>query len=403
MTGFLPKERIVVIDALRGFALMGILLLHCMEHFECYLYPETTSEVVGWFDDLLSTSVWGLFSGKAYAIFSLLFGLSFFIQMKNQEERGIDFRGRFVWRLVLLYLLGYINGLSYLGEIFAVYAVMGMILVPLYKVSGKWLKPLAILSLLHLPYLLWLIAMLVDPSITHTPFEGLNDKVMAAYGASNIVYSEGSYADVLSYNLWTAHLQKWMWFVWSPRILQIVGLFVLGMLIGRAGIHRDRDKMIYYSKRALGYGLLITVVFYCLMEIMPLLGLENAKSVEFGQFMFKYYMDSGIMFVLIGLFVLSYFCLGARKALDNLAPVGRMSVTNYMLQSLIGAFLFYGYGVGLALKLGYTYSFLVGIVFITVQILWSKWWMKRYYYGPMEWLWRSLTWLSFKNVPFKRK
>ena len=87
--------------------------------------------------------------------------------------------------------------------------------------------------------------------------------------------------------------------------------------------------------------------------------------------------------------------------MDKIAPVGRMSVTNYMAQSMVGVTLFYGFGANLAVHFNYLQSLLVGIVFCLIQIGYSNWWMKRFYYGPIEWLWRTLTW--FAKVPLRRK
>ena len=125
MTTIVPKKRIHSIDALRGFALIGIMLLHCMERFDLTLVPEVNSPFWQCVDKGVYDTVYFLFSGKAYAIFSFLFGLSFYMQMDSQAQKGNDFRMRFVWRLILLFLFGYINGLVYMGEFFVVYAVLG--------------------------------------------------------------------------------------------------------------------------------------------------------------------------------------------------------------------------------------------------------------------------------------
>ena len=109
-----PKKRINSIDALRGFALIGIMLLHCMERFDLTLAPVVESPFWQAIDTAVYDSLYFLFSGKSYAMFSLLFGLSFFMQMESQAAKGVDFRGRFLWRLALLFLFGYINGLVYM-------------------------------------------------------------------------------------------------------------------------------------------------------------------------------------------------------------------------------------------------------------------------------------------------
>lgn len=402
-TKIVPKKRIEIIDALRGLALMGILILHSMEHFELYIHPEADSPVLAWFDSTLQSVVWFLFAGKSYAIFSMLFGVSFFIQMRNQQEKGLDFRGRFLWRMVLLYALGYLNGLMYLGEIFAVYALLGMLLVPLFRVADKWLIPFCLLMLFQAPYLaLFVYNLFAAPADAVIPFPDSGKQLADAYAASNQIYQHGSFAEVISYNLWTAHMQKWLWMVSASRVLQIIGLFTLGMLIARHGIHRDREKMIRHSRRALGIGLLLFTVFYCVSGILPLLGIDEA-NLGLGQTVLKHYVELGVMLTIVGAFVQAYFLLGAKKTLDRLAPFGRMSVTNYMSQSLIGALMYYGYGLGLAARWGFTYCFLAGIALFLIQAAWSKWWLERYYYGPLEWLWRCLTWGSFKNVPLRRK
>lgn len=402
MTTELPKKRIEVIDALRGFALMGILILHFMEHFELFIYPQEDSAVIGWFDRTLESVIWFLFAGKSYAIFSMLFGLSFFIQMRNQQEKGRDFRPRFLWRLVLLYVFGYVNGLLYLGEIFAVYAVLGMLLVPLYNVSDRWLVPLCVALLCQLPFLsLFVYNLFVSPADAVIPFPGSDQYLTQCYETSNGIYRSGSFGDAVSYNLWSGHMQKWLWFVVYSRLLQIVGLFLLGMLLGRRNVHRDRSRMLRYSLRGLGVGAVLFAVFYSVSAILPLLGLGEANA-GLGKVVFKHYVELGVMLMIVGVFVQAYFRLGAKKTLDNLAPVGRMSVTNYMAQSAIGVLLFYGYGIGLAERLGFMWSFLLALSLCALQIVWSKWWIARFYYGPMEWLWRCLTWCSF-DIPFRRR
>ena len=87
--------------------------------------------------------------------------------------------------------------------------------------------------------------------------------------------------------------------------------------------------------------------------------------------------------------------------LNVLAPYGRTALTNYVFQSVLGTFIFYGWGLGLLTELRNIYTFLLAIVVLTIQIIISKWWMRKFYYGPFEWLWRSLTW--WKWMPMLKK
>lgn len=393
-----PKERINSIDALRGFALMGILLLHCMEHFDLMYRPVLESPLWQWIDTAVYKTLYFLFQGKSYAIFSLLFGLSFFMMMDSQAQKGKDFRGRFIWRLFILLIFGYINGLIYMGEFFVIYAVLGIILVPLWKLPTKWLLVLSVLLFLQIPQIVQFISLL-GHNVPNEP-TAVNIRMNRLFYQSADVFANGSFADVIRFNLAKGQFAKLLWFVDVHRYVQLAGLFIAGMLIGRAGIHKSKEKMMYYSRKTLPYAVACFALFYAVALLLPSLGVEG-YSLRVGRGLFKLYANLGMMMIYICGFTLLYYnTIGGRKALDRLAPVGRMSVTNYMAQSLMGTFVFYGWGLGLAMRGSFLQCALAGIVILLFQIWYSNWWIKRYYYGPMEWLWRMLTW--FRRVPMKR-
>lgn len=144
-----PRPRIEVVDALRGFAVMAIILLHNIEHFNLYSSQELSSGFMAAIDKGVWDSLFFLFSGKAYAIFALLFGFSFFIQDNNQARKGKDFRPRFAWRLVLLFLLGTFNAIFFPGEILVLYAILGFVLIPVCRLSNRWLLLIATVLMLQ--------------------------------------------------------------------------------------------------------------------------------------------------------------------------------------------------------------------------------------------------------------
>lgn len=393
-----PKQRINSIDALRGFALIGIMLLHCMERFDLTYIPVVDSPFWQRIDTFVFDSMSFLFAGKSYAIFSLLFGLSFFMQMDSQAAKGYDFRGRFLWRLALLLVFGYINGLVYLGEFFAVYAILGVFLIPLYKVPSKCLVILSILLFLQIPAVISFISLLGNnvpnqPTATVVYMNHLYD--LCAQRFMNCTFW-----DVIDFNLWKGQLAKLLWVFNNYRYLQLFGLFIAGMLIGRMGIHKSEEKMVKYSRMVLPYSIVWFVLFYVIVLLLPVLGVEGF-ALSVGKTLFKTYANLGMMMIYICGFTLLYYQYNGSKMMDKIAPVGRMSVTNYMAQSMVGVTLFYGFGANLAVHFNYLQSLLVGIVFCLIQIGYSNWWMKRFYYGPIEWLWRTLTW--FAKVPLRRK
>ena len=393
-----PKKRINSIDALRGFALIGIMLLHCMERFDLTLAPVVESPFWQAIDTAVYDSLYFLFSGKSYAMFSLLFGLSFFMQMESQAAKGVDFRGRFLWRLALLFLFGYINGLVYMGEFFMVYAVLGVFLIPLYKVPTRWLLVLCVLLFLQIPAVISFVSLLSD-NVANEPTAAAAYMDRLFERAAD-VFINGSLMDVLSFNTFDGQSAKCLWVFNNFRYLQLLGLFIAGMLIGRQGIHKSEEKMVKYSHLFLPYCLAFWAVFYAVAFLLPVWGVDGF-ALRVGQTLFKTYGNLGQMMVYFCGFTLLYYRYKGQKVLDRIAPVGRMSVTNYMAQSIVGVPLFYGFGGNFAVEFNYLQSFLLGAAFCVIQIAYSNWWIKRFYYGPMEWLWRSLTW--FQVVPLSRR
>ena len=207
-------------------------------------------------------------------------------------------------------------------------------------------------------------------------------------------------SDVLSFNTFDGQSAKCLWVFNNFRYLQLLGLFIAGMLIGRQGIHKSEEKMVKYSRLFLPYCLAFWAVFYAVAFLLPVWGVDGF-ALRVGQTLFKTYGNLGQMMVYFCGFTLLYYRYKGQKVLDRIAPVGRMSVTNYMAQSIVGVSLFYGFGGNFAVEFNYLQSFLLGAAFCVIQIAYSNWWIKRFYYGPMEWLWRSLTW--FQVVPLSRR
>lgn len=158
--------RVEVADVLRGLAVMGIILLHSIEHFNFYSFPDTTGQSA-WLT-FTDKAVWdGLFfllGGKAYAVFALLFGFSYFIQYDNQRMRGHDFRLRFCWRLILLFLIGNLNAMFFTAEVLVLYSLVGFILPLTCKMKDKWIFVLACILLIQPLPLYYTLRACFDPA-----------------------------------------------------------------------------------------------------------------------------------------------------------------------------------------------------------------------------------------------
>ena len=152
MSSIPTKQRIEIIDALRGFSLAGIVIVHFVENFIGSAVPQHVLEGlhVGPLDYVVDGFIALFLRGKFFALFSFLFGLSFFIQMDNGQKRGADFGPRFLWRVIILLLIGGLHHMFYRGDIITVYALLGIFLIPFYKLSNKWVLGFAALLFLGL-------------------------------------------------------------------------------------------------------------------------------------------------------------------------------------------------------------------------------------------------------------
>ena len=158
--------RVDVADVLRGLAVMGIIILHSIEHFNFYSFPDTTtqSDWLNFTDKAIWNGLFFMFGGKAYAVFALLFGFSFFIQNDNQRMRGNDFRLRFCWRLILLFLIGNINASFFTAEVLVLYSLVGFILPLTCRLKDKWVFLLACVLLIQPLPLYYVIRACLDSS-----------------------------------------------------------------------------------------------------------------------------------------------------------------------------------------------------------------------------------------------
>lgn len=388
-TTLISNNRIEIADVLRGFAVMGITLIHFIERFSLYSFPEETSNFMMFTDRIIWDSIFFTFSGKAYCIFALLFGFSFFIQDNSQKEKGKDFRGRFAWRLVLLFFIASINSALFPGEILVLYALLGYVLIAVCRFSTHTVMAIAIVLLLQ-PFE-WgqIIYALINPEYT-----GINAQLDAPYWEIvNVAQKEGSFFEMCKTAIWTGNIANMGWMLLHGRVTQTAGLFMIGMLIGRGRIFLYSEKNIKLWIKVFIvaviaffpiYGLIATLLEFVNRDALLVPSILILKSLSNLAF-------TGILFAGI---ILVYYLTKFKNVLHQLAPYGRMSLTNYLSQSLIGSFLFYNWGLGLYKYTGITVCFLMGIGIFLIQFFFCHWWLRSHRHGPLEWLWKKATWIK---------
>ena len=386
-----PNTRIDVADILRGIAIAGIILIHFQEQMNFFMFTEPKNEFWANMNTAVWDSIFFLLAGKMYAIFSILFGLSFYIQHDNQAQKGIDFRPRFAWRMVLLMLLGVFDLLFYNGDILFIYAVCGFIVIPLIRASNKWIWFFIILTLIQPVELIYFILGLIDPSTMP-----LNLGSGKYYGALIVSQSQGNIIDVAVAGLKYGLPANFLWAIENGRMTQNVLFFLIGIMLGRTRLFYNEGNNLRTWKKILWGSVVAFAVLLPLYYWLP--GLSESRCVSNSlNVALNMWKNLAMMFFIVAGITLLYYNTSAKGWLMKIAPYGRMSLTNYLTQSIFGALLFYNWGFGLFRHCGHTADFGIAIVFVAIQFLFCTWWMKHHKRGPFEQLWYNATWIDKRN------
>jgi len=382
------ESRLHVVDALRGFAIVSIMLLHNIEHFDFYFTPANLSAWMLIVDKGIWESLFFMFGGKSYAIFAFLFGLTFFIQSKNQEKKGKDFRPRFAWRLFLLFVFGFINSAFYEGDILAIYAVIGFFLIPVARLSTKAVFWIALILMLQ-PYE-WINVF----SAMQNPNVKIADPLSWSYFNKLVEFIPGpSLVQTWIGNLTIGKTGVVIWNWENGRVFQTLSLFMFGMLAGRRSLFVSSEENRQFWQRTLIIASVCFIPLFIVKNGMvswiqsevirrPLLTIETSWS------------NMAFMLVLVSGFILLFQTKFFYRALHVFSPLGRMSLSNYVMQSMVGSFIYYGFGLGLYQYTGATYCLLIGIALAILQGYFSFWWMKYHNQGPLETIWHKATWIG---------
>ncbi|WP_419319999.1 DUF418 domain-containing protein [Caulobacter sp. ErkDOM-E] len=378
-----------LIDTLRAFALIGVFMVHMFEQFEIYwASPQQT---------LTHTLITTLMMGKAFALLALCFGLSFFLLMDRSARRGEDFSARFVWRMALLAVIGMVHGLIYRGDILVVLALLGIPLIPFYRASTKALAGAAALFLLQ-PWMWMQIAIAASGAPwANTPPHHWTDPALALYQTADL-------AAVLKTNLFEGQLTKWWFFIETGRLSLVLGLFLIGLMLGRSGFLDAPQRFIVQRRVALAVLATTALALYLakphLTALLPETPKPGMARVMAGNLLGGWF-DMALMGTYVLLIVEAYQGL-AGNALRLLAPIGRMTLTFYVVQSLIWVPVFYGFGLGAWKTLPQGAALGLGAGYLVIQAVIAQLWFRRFAYGPLEWAWRVATYRTWK-VPFVRR
>ena len=377
-----------MVDAIRGFALAGIVILHNLEHFLIRASPEYNPLCFSAIDPTMRNIISSLFSGKAYGVFSLLFGFSFWIQYESQQKRGYSYTSRFAWRMVLLLGLGILNRLFYLGDVLSIYALMSIVLILTRNWSNRRILFLVALLLLQPVDIARTIY-----SYYHPEYE-LVSNVWHLSDHLKEIQINGPFHKMMLLNVSYGYLNSVIWNWEFGRAFQTPALFLIGMLAARKRWFSEVNPRFWLTLS--GVSLLVAIPIHCLSSLL-LTHIHRGLLLELATNLTGLYLNLPVMTFMLSLMVLIWHYIDqGRKVLAVFAPFGRMSLTNYIAQSIIGTTLYMGYSLGLYRYCGPTLSFAIGAVTLGIQLFWSHWWLKRFNQGPLEFLWKKGTWVGHK-------
>lgn len=385
------SERITLLDALRGFALLGIVLynVEALSGF-AFLTPDMRQALpLSRFDPALEFFRYAFLEAKFYSLFSLLFGVGFAVFRNRAERRDADFPALFRRRLWVLFAIGLAHSvLVWFGDILHVYALGGFVLLALRDRSERVLLRTAI-ALLVAPLALYLVFYLVrmpDP-FAAAASSGSGDVL----GGIRRALAQGSYPEVVQTNLL---LTAFGWFrrLFNHALLRFVGMFVLGYWAGRAALFENvaanRARLRGWLAAGIFIGLPANLVYGWFGDVgfaLPVTWL-GALKVGVGTI--------GIPLLCLGYvaaLALAYETPLGRRILARFAPVGRMALTNYLLQSVLCVTIFCGFGFGRFGRVSYAVALLIALGVYLLQLIASPLWLARWKQGPMEALWRRFT------------
>lgn len=381
------SERIATLDVLRGFALFGILLMN-MEAFSGPMDMSFTGIDPHWqgWDYWADAFVYVFVQGKFFTLFSLLFGAGFAVMAQRAAVAGRDFTRFYLRRSLGLLVIGVLHGLLlWSGDILVAYALLSFVLLAFREAPRSWLPALGTMAYLGAAVLMLMLGALMQL----VPADAASAQAAAAakaIEAQRQAYGHGSYLQAVAQRLLDVFASLGALLVVGPQVL---GMFLIGAWFARSGAIAEPGR---YPRLWAGLRWLLLPIGLAVMLLSTWVLPYNAP----GQFNMRSAGAYALTAVAGLMMCLGYLAWGVRwsRHLQWLAPAGRMALSNYLGQSLVCTLVFYGYGLGWFEQVGRASQLLFAVVLFAMQVLLSQLWLRRFQYGPVEWLWRAFTYLQ---------
>ncbi|WP_405296828.1 DUF418 domain-containing protein [Algibacter sp. Ld11] len=399
-----PNKRIAIIDILRGFALLGIIFMN-MSFFSGYMFIP--------FEELKQISNFGLdeklynllaiaVTGKFYTIFSILFAVGFYIQFNKNRDSTIHFLKTYRRRLFILLIIGILHTLFWYGDILLTYSVFGFILILFRNVKSKNLLRWSLfflcvpffLDFALLPFteaLLKINPPSTAPSIAHVSYPDISN--------SDVIntFREGSIVEIFMLNIHN-FIWKNLAYIPSGGYFKFLGIFLLGYYLASVDFFKKASKPTGLILAILISGIMITIASK-LLGGNPY-GVPTLQNIRYKFLTLVAQLLMSISYIMT-IIKIAQNVIG-KRILEYLIPVGRMALSNYIIQTVLMVVIYYNLGFGLFGKTGLISTFIIAIIIVVFQIILSNMWLKYYRFGPLEWVWRSLTYKKWIKIRHER-
>ncbi|NTS78816.1 DUF418 domain-containing protein [Catenovulum sp. SM1970] len=392
----LNDNRDSLLDALRGFAIFGIFFINITIMHSIFMFQDA---YIGQFQDQVNLAVNRLlqlfFYNKFFPIFTFLFGLGLTLQMQAKMNKQQRYRGFFIRRMLILFVLGLLHCLLiWSGDVLHLYALLGLVSLALIKLLPRYLVFIAG-CLLVFPYYGALAGMTLDA----IPF--VLEQSLIDYGEQGVIETirQGTYAANVAFR-WHEYLANlpMLLFYLAPMAL---AMFCLGMAAGKSTLKLGTKAWVEHFKRlAVLTFIVVNVYRVYFLWFLPETALYQSDVLKPWWFKLMFLSDVLLGLTYIWLIAWLWHHTSMNKILSLFALVGRMALSHYLLQSLIGLILFTQVGFALYQRLSPVECFTIAFFTFGLQVLLSFYWLKYFKFGPFEWLWRCAsyrTWFALKR------
>lgn len=403
----IQQDRANILDVLRGIALLGICLAN-YPFFAMYVFQPPAVQAsmpTATVDTVVKYFQAAFIDGKFYSMFSLLFGIGFTIILQKITKGGKQSLGIFYRRIIILLLIGLAHALIlWEGDILLLYALLGLLLPLFRNMNDKSLLILIVILILS-PLLFDLLKVITngrwDLALIFRPlaFSIAESSGITENNYTNWLVQHKSFGDIVEWNK-SGFFFRWEMLLGTNRLPKVFAMFLLGLYAGRnlMYVRLEEKKHLFrrIQKRSLMIGLPATIV-HAYMQY-------DAYYIPHGMGMLDtlFYALSVIPMSIFYTTTIVLFFINPRwhRKLLIFAPVGRMALTNYIMQTVFGIFIFYGIGLGLGATTGLAYAMSIALAVYILQLICSNWWLNYFDFGPLEWVWRQLTY--GRSLPIRK-